>query len=183
MPFIKSGRAIFAVVQKGFIERDRPPGYTFPSATTIEFVEEHANNFTDIRRGIDYLETRQDIDTGRIALFSPSSAGTRTILPAIETRYRSVIFPSSSVRPSEARFIPAACSINFIPRIPAPKLVMIGRYDEASPLKTEGQPLYDLMRQPKRLVVFEGGHIPAPEVAFPIFNAWLDETMGPVKPE
>lgn len=183
IPFIKSGRAIFTVVQKGFIERDRPPGYTPPSYTTIEFVEECVNTYNEIRRGIDYLETREDIDASRIAFFGPSSAWTRTILPAIESRYRTVILPSSCVRPIEDRVIAAARSINFIPRIRPPKLVMLGRYDEAAPLKTEGQPLYDLMRQPKRLIIFEGGHIPAPEVAFPIVNAWLDETMGPVKPE
>ena len=105
IPFIKAGRAIFTVVQKGFIERDRPPGYTPPSYTTIEFVEECVNTYTEIRKGIDYLETREDIDASRIAFFGPSSAWTRNILPAIESRYRNVILPSSCLRPIEDRVI------------------------------------------------------------------------------
>jgi hypothetical protein len=58
-----------------------------------------------------------------------------------------------------------------------------GRYDEADPLKTEAEPLYKLLRQPKRLIVFEGGHIPGPQIFLPAMNAWLDETMGPVRRE
>ena len=59
---------------------------------------------------------------------------------------------------------------------------MIGRYDEAANLRPRASRSMTYA-PPQRLVIFEGGNVPASEVAFPILNAWLDETMGPVKPE
>jgi hypothetical protein len=38
-----------------------------------------------------------------------------------------------------------------------------------------------LMRHPKRLELYEGGHLPAVDVAVPIINGWLDEWMGPIQ--
>ena len=48
---------------------------------------------TDLRRGLDYLETRADVDRDRIA-FVAQSSGARTgiTLAAVESRYRSVFF-------------------------------------------------------------------------------------------
>jgi hypothetical protein len=38
-----------------------------------------------------------------------------------------------------------------------------------------------LLREPKRILLYDGGHAPAPEFYVPAVNGWLDETMGPVK--
>jgi hypothetical protein len=43
--------------------------------------------------------------------------------------------------------------------------------------------LFKLLREPKRLVLYEGGHIPPIEFFVATMNAWLDETLGPVKQE
>ncbi len=179
--FIRSGRAIFTVMLKGFIGRDRSEGYKPPDPNMVEFLEEEASRVLDLRRGLDYLETRDDIDTGKLAYFAPSSIGFKHILPAVEARYRSVIFFGSAVRKYQNQSIPAANAINFIPHIRAPKLDMHGLYDEAAPLKTEGEPFHRLLSEPKRLVIFEGGHIPSAQILIPTMNAWLDETLGPVR--
>ena len=62
-----------------------------------------------------------------------------------------------------------------------PKLIQNGRWDETVPLETNARPLFDLMREPKRLVIYDGGHVPTPEVLIPTLNGWFDETMGPVR--
>jgi serine/threonine protein kinase/formylglycine-generating enzyme required for sulfatase activity len=180
---IKSGRAVFGVVLKGFLERDQPKDYKPSAPTTIEYVEDVAQVIIDVRRGLDYLETREDIDSGKIAYFAPSSAGFKLIVPAVDMRYRSVILQGSGLRGYMTQMNGAANPINFVGRIRAPKLMLHGRYDEAAPLKTEAEPLYKLLREPKRLTVFEGGHIPAPQVFVPALNNWLDETLGPVRRE
>ena len=41
----------------------------------------------------------------------------------------------------------------------------------------------NLLREPKRLEVFDCGHIPPAEISAPIINSWLDKTLGPVKHE
>jgi dienelactone hydrolase len=181
-PLIRSGRAVFSVVLEGFIERDREPGYQRPATSLIEFVEETARYIEDMRRGLDYLETRGDIDTRRIAYFGPSASDFKLIIPAVEPRYRAVIFNGAAVRSYHDQWHPAANPINFAPRIRAPKLLMHGRYDEAAPLKTEGKPLYALMSEPMRVEIFEGGHIPYINIMIPTFSGWLDQILGPPRP-
>jgi serine/threonine protein kinase/formylglycine-generating enzyme required for sulfatase activity len=183
-PFIKSGRAAFGVVIKSYIERLRPAGYTEPAPTTVEYREKIVNWITDERRGLDYLETRSDIDASKIAFFGPS-AGARIglILAAVENRYASVFLLGASLRKTFVPWIEGANPIGFAPHIRAPKLMAHGRYDEDASLRTEAEPLYQLLREPKRLVLYDGGHIPTIEFLVTTMNRWLDETLGPVKRE
>src|SRR5207248_1801746 len=141
-PAIKSGRAVFGVVIKGYIERLRPEDYSDPDPTSAEYREKVVNWITDIRRGLDYLETRDDLNTSRIALFG-ISAGARTglILAAVESRYRSIFFLGSGLRKAYVQLIPEANPINFAPHIKPPKMMFQGRYDEVFSFKTETEPL------------------------------------------
>jgi len=183
-PFIKSGRAAFGVVIKGYSERLRPEGYTEPGPTTVEYREKIVNWITDLRRGLDYLETRNDVDASRIAFYGPS-AGARIglILAAVENRYASVLLEGAGLRKSYVPWIAEANPINFASHIRATKLIVHGRYDEVLSLKTEAEPLYKLLPQPKRLVPYAGGHVPPFEFLVTTMNGWLDETLGPVKRE
>ena len=183
-PVIKSGRAAFGVVIKGYIERLRPEGYATPLPATVEYRERIVNWITDERRGLDYLETRNEIDATRIAFYGPS-AGARIglILAAVETRYRSVLLSGAGVVKEDLQTIAEADPVNFAPHIRAPKLMLHGRYDEDTPLNTRGEPLFKLLREPKRLILFDGGHIPDYGLLVTTVNSWLDETMGPVKHE
>jgi serine/threonine protein kinase/formylglycine-generating enzyme required for sulfatase activity/pimeloyl-ACP methyl ester carboxylesterase len=180
-PVIQSGRAVFAVVLKGYIEREWPASYVEPEPTTVEYREQTVRWITDLRRGLDYLETRSDLDASRTAYFGPSAGGYKLVLPAVETRYRAVILTGATVRKYHAQWIAEANPINFAPHIRAPKLMIHGRYDETAPLKSEGEPLYKLLREPKQLVLFDGGHIASPEVFVPIITDWLDKTLGLIK--
>src|SRR5436190_7464393 len=181
-PILKSGRAIFGVALKGYIERLRPENFVKPEPNTVEYREMVINRVTDERRGLNYLATRPDIDMKHIVLFGPS-AGARTglILAALEDRYVSVLLQGGGVRKTDMQTIPEANPINFAPHIRVPKLMSHGKYDEDTPLKTQGEPLYKLLREPKRMVVFEGGHVPSTEFLINTINSWLDETLGPVR--
>ncbi|CAN5210735.1 hypothetical protein BH10ACI1_BH10ACI1_15290 [soil metagenome] len=52
--------------------------------------------------------------------------------------------------------------------------------EEQNPLKTEAEPLFSLLREPKRIVIVESGHVPPPEIFAPTINNWLDETLGKI---
>jgi serine/threonine protein kinase/dienelactone hydrolase len=183
-PVIKSGRAAFGVVLKGYVERLRPDGYNEPESSKVEYRDKIVNWVTDLRRGLDYLESRNDIDSSRIAFYGPS-AGSRTglVLAAIENRYRSVYLMGAGLTSQDVPRIAGANPIGFASHISVPKLMLHGRYDEDVPLKTAGEPLFKLLREPKRLVLYEGGHIPPIEILVSSMNSWLDETLGPVKRE
>jgi serine/threonine protein kinase/formylglycine-generating enzyme required for sulfatase activity len=183
-PVVKSGRAVFGVVLKGYVERLRPESYVAPDPTTVEYRDKIVNWMTDLRRGLDYLETRNDIDAGRIGFFGPSSgARIGLILAAVENRYRSVFLMGAGVRKSYDQWIPEANPVKFAAHIRTPKLMMHGRYDENLSLKTEAEPLFKLLPQPKRLVLYDGGHVPPLELLVTTINSWLDETLSPVRRE
>jgi eukaryotic-like serine/threonine-protein kinase len=182
-PFIKSGRAVLAVVIKGYLGRDWPANYIEPDRGKVEYRDQVVNWITDLRRALDYLETRGDIDMSRLAYHGASADGIKLILPAVETRYRTVVLWGANVEKSDTGIISEANPINFAPHIRGPMLMIHGRYDEANPLKFDARPLYKLLREPKHLEIYEGGHRPPIEVLVPMMNRWLDEKLGPVKRE
>ena len=180
-PFVKSGRAAFGVVLEGYIERLRPPEFVVPALSTVEFADIILNRVTDLRRGLDYLETRPDLDTTRIAAVAPSAGSLLgVILGALETRYRAFVFIGSGI-PAAYRTISAAANpINFASRIRVPKLVLQGRYDEDTPLRTATGPFFKLLSEPKLLTLYDGGHVPSVEVVISTTSDWLEEHLGRV---
>jgi pimeloyl-ACP methyl ester carboxylesterase len=180
-PFVRGGRAAFAVVLEGYIERLRPASFVRPAVSTVEFAEIVVNRVTDLRRGLDYLETRADIDMSRMAGLAPSAGSTLgLILGALETRYRAFVFIGAGLPGSYRAISAAANPINFAAHIRAPKLILQGRYDEDRPLRTATEPLFKLLSEPKRLTLYDGGHVPSIEVLMSSTSAWLEEHLGRV---
>ena len=180
--FIRGGRAVFSVALAGFFDRPVPPDFAIPDSRSPEFVDYVVTQVTELRRGLDYLESRKDLDASRIAFMGPSAGSwAGVLLTGLESRYRSVLFIGTGINPTEATDIPPTNRIHFAPRIAAPKLMIQGLYDEDSPLKSAAEPLFRLFREPKRLFVYEGGHAPPPSILVPNATQWLDETLGPVE--
>jgi formylglycine-generating enzyme required for sulfatase activity/predicted Ser/Thr protein kinase len=180
-PFVRAGRAVFGVVLEGYIERLRPPGFVRPAVSTAEFVDIIVSRVTDLRRGLDYIETRADLDRTRIVTFAPSAGSTLGVITsALETRYRALIFVGAGI-PAQYRAISAAANpINFTPFIKPPKLVIQGRYDEDTPVRTAMEPFFKLLAPPKQSVFYDGGHVPSIEVVMNTTRDWLDTHLGRV---
>jgi eukaryotic-like serine/threonine-protein kinase len=181
-PHIKAGRAVFAVVLRGYVERKDPLYLPVRDGTSVRFREQMVHWATEIRRGLDYLETRPDIDAQKIAFWNVSRGGF-VLVAAIEPRYRSVIFEGDGLPREWLTFLPEANPIFFAPHVRAPKLMLNGRYDEQWPFHSAIMPMYNLLREPKGLEVCDCGHVPPAEFSVPIINSWLDKTLGPVKHE
>jgi formylglycine-generating enzyme required for sulfatase activity len=180
-PFVRAGRAAFGVVLDGYTERLQTSTAAPPSADTVEFSERTVWRITDLRRGLDYLETRSDIDMTRIGALAPSAGSLLgIILGAIENRYRTFVFIGAGF-PVVYRAIHATSNpINFASYIRAPKLVLQGRYDEDTPLRTQTAPFFKLLIEPKRLTLYDGGHVPSVEVTMAEISPWLDDQLGRV---
>ena len=85
---------------------------------------------------MDYLETRNDIDSKKIAFCGPSSGATAgLILAAVDRRYASIFLAGAGIRKSFTQWIAEANLVNFAPHIHGPILILQGRYDEAWPGK------------------------------------------------
>jgi dienelactone hydrolase len=133
----------------------------------------------DVRRSIDYLATRADVDTARIAYYGFSWGGALGgLIPAIEPRFRTAVLLVAGLDPNRPQ--PEVDPVNFLPRIRIPVLMLNGRYDHYFPVASSQQPFFDLLGSArKEKYVSEGGHsVPRPELITRML-AWLDKYLGP----
>jgi dienelactone hydrolase len=173
---VRSGRAVLFPVYQQTYERRRQ-GRSGPHFVR-EVVTQRAQ---DVRRAIDFLATRGDIDSQRIGFYSLSmGAAEGTIVGAVETRLRTLVLVAAGLDEG----MPAEVDgINFAPRVRVPVLMVNGRYDFAAPFETTQVPLFRLLGSPekdKRHAVFDSGHVPPwPDVVRETLD-WLDLRLGPV---
>jgi len=133
-------------------------------------------------RSIDYLETRPDIDHGKLAYEGASwGAAMGSLLPAVEDRIRALVLVSPGFYLQKR--LPEVDQLNFAPRVKVPVLMLNGRFDFIFPPGSSQEPMFRLLGTPKenkRRVVYETGHdIPRNELIKETLD-WLDRYLGPV---
>ena len=178
---IKAGRAIVAPVLTGMVERQQEP-FTRVDPGSVEFRDRMVRHATEMRLAMDYAAVRPDIDSTRLAYLAVSfGAGSRIGFAAVDPRFRAVVLLGAGVDERVQPTLPEASNVNFAPYIAAPKLVINGRHDEEHPWQTRGKVMWDLLREPKELLLVEGaGHLVPAESRTAEINAFLDRTLGPV---
>jgi hypothetical protein len=80
------------------------------------------------------------------------------IYAAVESRFRTVALVAGSLPKENPRGLAEVNPANFAPHISAPVLMLNGRYDEVNPLRTRIEPLFKLLREPKRMFLYDSGH-------------------------
>ena len=182
-PHIKAGRALFTVVMNGMVGRDRGPDHTEPPTESVQFRDEMVEQAIELRMGIDYLETREDIDMNKLAYGAISrGAASRLAFAGVDDRYKTAVLIGGGIDERFRPTLPEADPTNFAPYLGVPVLLINGREDEEHPWLTRGLPLWNLLSEPKELELVEGsGHQPDLEVRVPRVNAWLDRHLGPVR--
>ena len=138
----------------------------------------------DAKRTIDYLETRNDIDAGKLAYLGISWGGRMgAIVPAVEPRIKTVILNSGGLASGTAR--PEIDQLNYVTRVTQPVLMLNGRFDAIEPVDVAQRPMFEALgtlKDHKKWVVYEDDHVmPAHrnEVAREAL-AWLDRYLGVV---
>ena len=176
---MRSGRALLHPVYQGTYERSSqlPAG---PNARREQMIQRSR----DLRRAVDYLETRKDIDSGKLAYYG-ISMGCRegTMMIPLEPRFRAAILAYCGI--PAVRQPDGTDPLDFAPRIKIPVLLVEGREDFAYPYLTSQLPLFRLLgsgEKNKKMVLRDGGHIVVfpPEMFREILD-WLDHYLGPVK--
>jgi formylglycine-generating enzyme required for sulfatase activity/dienelactone hydrolase/predicted Ser/Thr protein kinase len=178
-----SGRALVFPIYQGTFQRYGGVG-EIPRDDQMNAYRDMVVQWSkDLGRTIDYLETRSDIDAGKLGYYS-LSAGASAALPivAVEPRFKAVVLVSGGLitarRPAEAE------PLNFAAHITAPTLMISGRDDFIFPFETVAKPLFALLGAPpdrKHLVTHEGGHIPASNDLIREVLGWFDQYLGPVR--
>jgi dienelactone hydrolase len=178
---LKSGRAVLYPVYKSTYERadNLKSWYANESNAYREHVIMWAK---DLRRSIDHLATRSDIDTARLAFYGRSWGGyLGGLLPALEPRLKTAVLYVAGLQIQRGQ--PEVEPINFLPRITIPVLMLNGRYDHFFPVQTSQDPMFRLLGTPparKRHVLYDGGHFVPRTILFSEVLEWLDRYLGPV---
>ena len=178
---VKSGRAFIMPILKSTYERhdslhsDLPDSSIFWRQHVVMWVQ-------DMRRTLDYLATRPDMDTTRIAYFGYSwGSNMAPINLAIEPRFKTAILYVAGL--TMERGGAETDPFNFLPHVTLPVLMLNGKYDFFFPLEPAQKPFFQTLGTPaseKKWVVYEGGHdVPRTELISESL-AWLDKYLGPV---
>jgi tRNA A-37 threonylcarbamoyl transferase component Bud32/dienelactone hydrolase len=179
--FVKGGHALIHPIYKSTYERR--DGLVSDIQNETIFYKEHVIMWVkDLRRVVDYLETRADIDTEKLAYYGTSWGGSLgPIMMAAEERFKVGMLYVAGLQ--FQRSLPEVDCVYYCPHVKIPVLMLNGRYDYAFPVETSLEPMYELFGTPsdhKRLVLYDTGHlVPRPQLIEETLN-WLDRYLGPV---
>ena len=154
---VKAGRALLFPMYKGMYERRSPGGPVGPNAERDGIIQ----RVKDLRRSVDYVETRADVDKNRLGYFGVSYGATlASVILANEDRFKAAVISSGGF--PLGRLLPEVDNINFAPHVHVPLLMLNGRDDFTFPIDTSQRPMFGLLgtaAEDKRHVVYDGGHI------------------------
>ena len=174
----RSGRALaYPIYQRTYERRIEKPlqGLQARRDLIIQWAK-------DVQRTVDYLETRDDIDTEKLGYYGLSlGAVYGPIFTALEERFKVSLLIGGGLSAPLMGFPSEANPVNFAPRSTLPTLMINGRYDFNYPIATSVEPLHQLFGaedEDKVLEILESAHIPPRNEAFRLSLAWLDRHLG-----
>ncbi len=178
---VQSGRAVvYPIYQDTYERRIRS---VLPDAS--QGMDLTTQRFKDLGRSLDYLATRGDIDTTKLAYLGVSMGSAEGVIytALLQDRLKTVVFLDGGYflgKPTEGRD-----QADFAPRLRIPVLMVNGRYDFSFSLEHAQEPLFRMLgtaAADKRHVVLETPHdvrARRPEMMREVVG-WLDKYLGPV---
>ncbi len=178
---LRSGRAVLFPILLGTYDRRIEGDFS----GSVEHRNYRIKVVQDVIRSIDYLETRNDIDSNKLAYHGFSwGAYTGGIILGIEPRFKASILVAGGL---PAQTYPGQISIvPYLPKIKIPVLMLNGRHDFCCfPLEASQIPMFKMLGTPikdKKHIIFENaGHIPSRADLINESVDWYDQYLGPVK--
>jgi formylglycine-generating enzyme required for sulfatase activity/dienelactone hydrolase len=177
---LRSGRAVLFPVYKSTYERG--DGMETDIASETSGWRDHVVMWSkDASRAIDYAETRPELDHNKIAYYGVSwGAVMGAIIPAVEPRIKVNVLALGGLDFHASP--PEVDTVNFLPRVKQPTLMLNGHYDFFFPVESTQEPFYKLLgskKNDKKKLTYESGHsVPHNELIKETLN-WLDQYLGP----
>lgn len=178
-PFLRTGRAVVYPVLKGMFER--PATISGPLGLREQIIQQ----VKDVRRTLDYLSSRDDIDMDRLAFHGLSYGASRSMFAlAVEPRFKTAMLVSTGISPT-TRLPPEIQQVDYLARVRIPVLLVTGRHDFTFPYETTQRPFFEHLGTPesdKRHVALDWGHLPPgyTELSRQLID-WSDQWLGPVE--
>lgn len=179
----KHGRAVLYPVLKGTYERGE--GRPDSSSTNVAHLNWSVQLYQDLARSIEYLETRTDMDVGKLAYLGLSwGAGIGPRLIALEDRIRVAVLVSGGCFIWSDNFPPGTDSARFAARVTVPVIMINGLDDTYFPYQESQRPLFELLgtsAENKVHKTYPGGHgamgISPDKIRSDVIE-WLDRYIG-----
>lgn len=176
---LKNDRAVVVPIYEGTYDtsHSQPPLWGTNSGRDLI-----VQQVKDLRRTIDYLATRTDIDTSALAFYGSSWGGRiGALVLVVEPRLRVAILNQAGLLAGLGAEVDV---INYLPRVEVPVLQFNGRFDTDFLYERDAKPFFDLLGTPpedKKHVVEPTGHFAPAAVVIGETLAWLDKYLGPPK--
>jgi dienelactone hydrolase len=179
---IKSGRAVAFPILSGTFERRVSSKVRRPPFGTAEYRDHTIHTIKELRRTVDYIRTRSDLDTVALAFYGYSWGGvTGPLALAQEPRFRTAIIHIGLLPPMTAT--PEVDPVNSLPRVRVPTLMFSGEFDPMVP-RDNATRYFSLIGTPdarKRQVWAIGGHFVPRALVIRETLDWLDRYLGPTR--
>ncbi len=177
----RSGRALVFPIYKGTYERtyERQAGTIAMRQHTVWVTQ-------DLRRTVDYIVERADLDQEKLGYMGLSLGGEWGIPLAMEPRFGAAVLVGGAFDAqwlAGAGTLPETSPWNFTPRIRMPTVLINGRYDFQHPYETGQVPFFRSLGAPdehKKFVLLETGHVPPWNDVIRETLDWLDRYLGSV---
>jgi len=173
---VRSGRAVLVIDNYGFGERMQNPDIEEERLLPYRMRDMVAQSVIDQRRGIDYLESRPEVDSKRIGLLGGSRGSwIGAMVAGLDHRFSAVVLTvtqesNGSTHDPELRY---RHTLNFVPRIAAPVLLVNATEDK--PARSElAKEMMALIKVPKRQVWYKSGHYIPPKTSNKEVLEWFD---------
>src|SRR5665213_1925930 len=178
---IQSGRAVMYPIYEDTYERRAKfyfPGGNQNIGLTID-------RYKDAARSLDYLATRPDIDSNKMAYLGVSrgSAEGLMVTTLLQDRLKTAVFLDGGYFLGSPP--PGGDQADFAPRLKLPVLMVNGRYDYTFPVDKAQDPLFNMLGTPdkdKSHVILETPHDveqQRPQLVKAVLD-WLDRYLGRV---
>ncbi len=149
-----------------------------------------AQTVFDLRRAIDFIETRKELDAGNVGFFGISLGGiTGTIFCGVDKRVKApvivlaggqlnLMFGKKALSKETRDFLSFIDPINYVAMIsPRPLLMINASNDDVVPPVTS-KLLYRKAKQPKKIIWYPAKHHTLPiDKAYPDGIGWFDEYL------
>jgi eukaryotic-like serine/threonine-protein kinase len=188
MGFIpRSGRALVMPVFKGTYDRDDKDfsvTNTFADSTA-RYRDLAVQWIKDLRRTVDYLETRQDMRLDRVGYYGYSWGGELAGLAlTLEPRIKAAVLNVGGYSPAGPPR-PEVDPVNYNPRARVPTLMLNGKHDVVFPYETSQLPFFQQLGTPpadKKQFIYPTGHSVPQEALVRESLAWFDRYLSGVGP-
>jgi len=174
---VRSGRAVAFPVYRGTFERRVGEQRRRAAFGSAEYRDNAVHGVKDLRRTLDYLETRADVDRDAFAYFGYSWGGVNgPVALAQEPRLRVAVIDIGLL--PDMRATPEVDPVNALPRVRVPTLMLSGEFDPIVP-QDNAERYFELIGTDAKAHRWAiGGHvIPRPLVIRETWE-WLDRWLG-----